>query len=446
MVGAMSKLPPTEHNALPEFDSERVLQQAIAALLNRVPGVHAVQLLHGQQEYGKDIVFIAAGPLGEQIYCACVVKNEKLSGAVGKRGSLRALYDQIEQALDTPFIDGYGEDRRIQRVYVMCPEPVTQTAMRSLQGKMGPRFGAVTFTSGASLYGMFLDHWPGFLAEEAALVKAYDAQLEEAASSSSAMEAVALNFSLGEVPEAAPTYYVAQGFRRRWLFHDLPDWPDSWLFASSNYHEPWTKGRLRGARRDLASTIAFLTHCAEWRVMQLDPGRVSSLVDAAEELREALQQSFVQAMHAQSGNMRATFAQIHRDAKLQVVPLDAVKNWRKSEHPLVVSLRHLGAEIAEMRGVLEEVLQDYDDRAGRWRRNDAGVLSDPRFIWLCDVDDCMRSYSGEIVNPTARSTGVAFGAGIIDRAGVSAVIEGGPGTGKDVLLPPQRFGRCRSPR
>src|SRR2546430_9241328 len=103
-------------NSLPRFASEVLLQQAIAALLARLPNVSDVQILQGASEIGKDIVFAWVGPLGETLHCAAVVKNSRLTGRVGSRGSLRAAFDQIEQCLDSPYLDARGETRRVHHV------------------------------------------------------------------------------------------------------------------------------------------------------------------------------------------------------------------------------------------------------------------------------------------------------------------------------------------
>lgn len=39
------------------FDNEAVLQSVLVQLLRRIPGIEGVQLTHGTQELGKDIVF-----------------------------------------------------------------------------------------------------------------------------------------------------------------------------------------------------------------------------------------------------------------------------------------------------------------------------------------------------------------------------------------------------
>lgn len=101
------------------FNSEAILQEAIAGLLEIIEHVQGVQILQGQQEYGKDIIFWARGPVHELIPCACVIKNIKISGTVGSSKDARTILFQAEQALDTPFIDATGAEFQVYRVYVL---------------------------------------------------------------------------------------------------------------------------------------------------------------------------------------------------------------------------------------------------------------------------------------------------------------------------------------
>src|SRR5262249_41566903 len=88
-----------------EFSSERLLQQAIAGLLTRMPDVSSVQILQGPLELGKDLVFNIRGAFGETVLCACVVKNTRITGDAGKAEGARTVYQQAQQAFDSPHVD-----------------------------------------------------------------------------------------------------------------------------------------------------------------------------------------------------------------------------------------------------------------------------------------------------------------------------------------------------
>src|SRR5258708_21135890 len=127
--------------------SERLLQQAIAGLLTCL-GVRNVQILHGSQEYGKDIIFRITGPLRESMLCACVIKNHKITGAVASSKGARTILLQAEQALDTPHYDGIGNGERIQRVYIITPSQIPPETIASIHFRLRERAGQVIFVGG----------------------------------------------------------------------------------------------------------------------------------------------------------------------------------------------------------------------------------------------------------------------------------------------------------
>src|SRR5262245_59600179 len=131
-----------------KFSSEGQLRQVIVKLLMRMPDIYDVQLTHGTQEYGKDIVFWSDGPLGEPVPCACVIKNGRIGGSADRPGDARVVCVQAEQALDTPFTDPYGAEQMVPRVYVISPEAISQTAMNSIRGLLRSRAGSIVFIPG----------------------------------------------------------------------------------------------------------------------------------------------------------------------------------------------------------------------------------------------------------------------------------------------------------
>jgi hypothetical protein len=57
-----------------------------------MPDVRDVKLFQGSDERGKDIVFYSRGPLGEDLICAAVVKNKKITGKVDRSTGARTLF------------------------------------------------------------------------------------------------------------------------------------------------------------------------------------------------------------------------------------------------------------------------------------------------------------------------------------------------------------------
>jgi hypothetical protein len=90
------------------FDDEAALRGAIQDLLIRMPGVSGVQLTHGSQEFGKDLVFHSVGALGEKMLCACVVKNSKISGSVDDSRGAMTVMRQVKQCLNKTIYQSHG--------------------------------------------------------------------------------------------------------------------------------------------------------------------------------------------------------------------------------------------------------------------------------------------------------------------------------------------------
>ncbi len=148
------------------FASEKLLSRAIVGLLWRLPGVTEVRDLHGSQEYGKDLVFYYKAPLEDETICACVIKNQKITGKAGSSKGVRTIFQQVEEALDTEFIDKCGEARRVHRAYVISPYEIPPATLSAIKGKLSGRLGQVVFLAGSNLFGLFKNYWPDFIADE----------------------------------------------------------------------------------------------------------------------------------------------------------------------------------------------------------------------------------------------------------------------------------------
>jgi hypothetical protein len=160
------------------FRTEADLRERLATLFSKMPGIQGVQITHGPQEYGKDIILYSQDAIGDWILNACVVKNDKITGAADGQTSGRNVMVQVEQALDTPHINASGRDESVARVYVISPYECPQTTMRSIQGKLQGTSGQVTFLCGRPLLEKFAKHWPEFIAFETTLVGSYIARLQ----------------------------------------------------------------------------------------------------------------------------------------------------------------------------------------------------------------------------------------------------------------------------
>jgi hypothetical protein len=196
------------------FPTEDELRKRVHALLARMPHTQGVEITHGPQEYGKDLVFYSPDGFDDWVLHACVVKNEKISGSAEDKSGARNVFHQVEQALDTPFIKSSGEEVRVARVYVISPFDCPQTTMRSIQGKLLARSGQVDFLCGARLLEKFAKYWPEFIAFESTVLGAYVASLQRGFD-----ESDPLNFLMGQhailsgIGRSLTNVYVRQGFR-----------------------------------------------------------------------------------------------------------------------------------------------------------------------------------------------------------------------------------------
>ena len=197
------------------FSSESLLQQAIAGLLTRMPDITGVQILQGTQELGKDLIFYIRGGFGEQLLCACVVKNTKITGDAGRAEGARTVFLQAQQAFDTPFVDGSGRDVRVERVYIVTPFDLQPATVRSIEGKLKERAGQVVFIGGSTLFDLFKKHWPDYFADEAELIDQHLKQTLKGFEDNNPLLGIAQDYNVGDIRTNARKVYVPQLFFQR---------------------------------------------------------------------------------------------------------------------------------------------------------------------------------------------------------------------------------------
>jgi len=197
------------------FSSEMLLQQAIAGLLTRMPDITGVQILQGTQELGKDLVFYVKGGFGEQILCACVVKNSKISGAVGDNSGARTVFQQAEQAFDSVHTDSFGTDIRVERVYVVTPFDLPPATITSIKGKLRERAGQVVFIGGTTLFDLFKQHWSDYFADEAEIIEQHLNYTKSIYETESPIVSLANQYNIGDVTNYSKKIHVSQTLYRK---------------------------------------------------------------------------------------------------------------------------------------------------------------------------------------------------------------------------------------
>lgn len=243
------------------FKTEDELRKRIHTLLTQMPRTQGVEITHGTQEYGKDLVFYSPDGFDEWVLNACVVKNEKISGSAEDSVGARNVFHQVEQALDTPFIKSSGEEARVSRVYVISPFDCPQTTMRSIQGKLLSRSGQVDFLCGSKLLEKFAKYWPEFIAFESTLLGTYVASLQRGFD-----ETDPLNFLMAQhnilsgAGKSLSNVYVRQGFKTTLrVIEFLVELPKFDLLSA-----PVTQDHLKELSRSLRFVMDFVSHAQVW--------------------------------------------------------------------------------------------------------------------------------------------------------------------------------------
>jgi hypothetical protein len=201
---------PTVH-----FSSESLLREAIRALLSRIPEVSLIQITHGAQELGKDIIFYLAGGLGERMLCACVVKNSPLDGKSGgsSKGALSVLH-QAEQSLLNPKKMENGTQVQIQKVFIVTPFDLPDTTLNAIFGHLKDRAGRVEFIGGTKLFNLIRKYWPEFVSDEFTAIREHlrstSAQLKE----ERPLEQLAITYGLATPDRSIIRYYVQPQFHQ----------------------------------------------------------------------------------------------------------------------------------------------------------------------------------------------------------------------------------------
>lgn len=202
------------HRFADAFKSEDDLRKHLAMLLNKMPHTQGVQITHGAQEYGKDIIFYAPDGFDNWQLNACVVKKTKITGSVDDNEGARTVFFQAEQALDTPFVNGRGEKERVSKVFIISPFDCPPSTIHSIQGKLERNFGKIEFLCGSMLFEKFSKHWPEFVIFESTLLGTYVAALQQTFDQSDPISFLASqHYIFSGADKTIRNVYVRQGFK-----------------------------------------------------------------------------------------------------------------------------------------------------------------------------------------------------------------------------------------
>src|SRR5579859_1061388 len=178
-----------------KFCSEVLLHEAIRALLSRMPNVKLAQITHGTREVGKDILFYLPGGLGEDMLCACVVKNEPLTGTAGAKNGALTVLQQVEQCFLNPKVLETGETRHVKKVFIISPFDLSDAAIASISGHLR-QTGQVEFVCGTRLFERFREYWPDFLVDEFLTVREHIRRIQRHLEHEGPLENLSLSYQL----------------------------------------------------------------------------------------------------------------------------------------------------------------------------------------------------------------------------------------------------------
>lgn len=336
---------PRVEKSILTFDSEALLQQAIAGLLARMPHIQGVQILQGAQETGKDIVFSTIGPFGESLPCSCVVKNAKITGSVGRSSSARTVLQQIQQSLDTPYVDGSGRTTEVQRVYVVTPFNLGPSVFNSIKGALHESIGRVVFIGGYDLFRLFRTYWPDYFADEAAVVGRYLEEARTQLTGHKPLGAVSTLYDLGDSTQWPQKVYVHLSLSKRLIRYDF-DHSRSKLLSflhkprresepvlnpTLEYETPWSKWHLN----ELISNVRFmqraLRELTAWGFSSSSSPTLASehVVTSLESFVWAMQISFNNGLSKEHGSRYTNAEELPANTSCHLDDPDGLISWRE---------------------------------------------------------------------------------------------------------------------
>jgi hypothetical protein len=295
---------------------------------------------------------------------------------VGENRGARIVFDQIEQALDTPFLDSNGAEVFVQKVYVACPDNVSQATMRSIEGKLATRRGHVVFLGRDALLELFQHHWPSFLADEFQAVERYLRGLEDEPLNAPLVRLSTL-YNLGEIDKQEAQIYVARSFRRSVPVYDvsqlLGTTPDE--LQLDREHNP---ASLEEALQSIQDLRAKIIHLQAWGLLDPEGSQeiARKFAEFYNELKAAWQRSAQAHLKRTQGSERKPVPKY-----VSVVPMDPGALLARASQ----LSEHLWAQLGLVR-----TLCSLTKRLSNLTPTAARLFASPLWERACYFDDCLR--------------------------------------------------------
>ncbi len=402
------------------FPSEKLLQQAIAGLLVRMPDTSGVQILQGAQELGKDLIFYIKGGFAEQVLCACVVKNQKITGDAGKSVGARTIFAQASQAFDSPHTDESGNEVFVERVYVVTPYDLPPATIASIKGLLRERAGLVVFIGGARLFDNFRRYWPDFLADEANALERHLKHTSDRFEEDNPILKLVSQYHLGSVDPHYKKIYVPQRFHRELRSFSLGPILMESIPTEEMLIRRWTIRDVKQTQAHLKSLADSLTFLQQWDQLEETPQRLNDVVNSIGLFHASLQRSFMTGLKRQKKILSTR--EIKSIKEGEEVYLDRSKELIRHSLALTDQLNFLLCRLITCISLLTDVVITP-------RATNASDLTYDQFNAICSLNECAaRAPSGllesheKIVVPLPKD--------IHNRWSGCFMIVGAPGFGK----------------
>jgi hypothetical protein len=418
----------------PTFSSELLLQQAIAGLLIRMSeeyGISGVQILHGSQELGKDLIFYIRGGFGETLLCACVVKNTKITGDAAKPGGARTILHQAEQAFDSVHTDGFGKEIRVERVYVITPHDLSPATITSIKGKLQERAGQVVFIGGPQLLDLFKKHWPDYFADETTVIEHHLNETKDLIDEASPLQELSSQYNLGQIQNFDKKVYVPQELYREIdyytmgnvIFEALPDVEELGRAIRELGQVDKTKIQAVADKIDVLKRFINILH--EWQFY------------GKEDIEQFAHTSelFISTLYDLLKSEERARKKLEAKRRKRIGAIEEGET-EQEEEPVIdymsLAKGHL-EKLTECRdqaiNIIEEELSELKRTITSRNFDGVGALSNPDYLNACIVDEFARSAS-EGVFQKNEGLRVCFPKDILTQWNKQLFIVGAPGFGK----------------
>jgi len=114
-------------------DIEELFRKRVIIPLLRLKGFTHVTDLQGSDEHGRDVVGYLSDGFDNRINFGFQLKIKQIHGNLSRRGNIRTILTQLQEAFSTPFRDTLTpQNRQIHQMYVITSKNITAPAQRTI--------------------------------------------------------------------------------------------------------------------------------------------------------------------------------------------------------------------------------------------------------------------------------------------------------------------------